>query len=812
MINNEPISENNTNIEYKQLPLLALRGLCVFPAMNLHFDVGRKKSMKALNEAMDRDQLIFLVAQKDIVTDKPTQDDLNEVGTISKIKQIIKTPGDNLRVVVEGISRARIVEIVKDEPFFEAVIDDTPAEQRTVSKVKKEAIMRNAQNSFVDYSALAPKLPSDLMLKVMDAKEMGKLADEIASGVPIKLEEKQQILEEFDEYERLEQMIFILENEIGILDIEKEMREKIREQIDKNQREYYLREQMKVIQNELGEAENAYEDALEYKNKIAALCLPQEHEDKLQKEAARLTKMPYGSSESGVIRTYLDTCLELPWNKTTKDRLDLKRARKILDGDHYGLDKVKERIIEFLAVRQLTEEQSPQILCLVGPPGVGKTSIGRSVASAMNREYARVSLGGVRDEADIRGHRKTYIGAMPGRIIAALRQAGSKNPVVILDEIDKMASDFRGDPAAALLEVLDGEQNKTFRDHYVELPFDLSQVMFITTANTLDTIPRPLLDRMEVIEITTYTTTEKVHIAKKHLIPKQLKKHGLTSKQLKFDEAALLKIIDGYTMESGVRNLEREIARICRKAAKILVDGEVENIKVKASNVSDFLGTIKILREKISSENQVGVVNGLAWTQTGGDILPVEVNVMDGSGKLELTGLLGDVMKESAHAAISCIRSRLDMFPLIPRDFYKVKDIHIHFPEGAIPKDGPSAGITIATALISALSGCEVRRDVAMTGEITLRGRVLAIGGLKEKTMAAYKAGVKTIIIPKECEKDLADLEDVVKQNIEFVMASSIDDVISVAFAKSPLESNDKNAKMDVVINTQTSGVTEIRQ
>lgn len=812
MVNHEPISDNNTKPELKKLPLLALRGLCVFPSMNLHFDVGRQKSMRALNEAMDRDQLIFLVAQKDMITDKPEESDLFEVGTIAKIKQIIKVPGDNLRVIVEGISRARIVEIIQDEPYFEAVIDDTPTPQRILGRIRREALMRNAQNVFIDYSSLAPKLPNDLMLKVMEAKTPGALADEIASGTPIKLHDKQEVLEEFDEYKRLRHVIFILENEISILDIEKEMRQKLKEQIDKNQREYYLREQLKVIQNELGEGENSYEDSLEYKEKIKALKLPDESEERLLKEAARLPKMPYGSSEGGVIRTYLDTCLELPWNKVTKDRLDLKRARKILDSDHYGLNKVKDRIIEFLAVKSLTTEQSPQILCLVGPPGVGKTSIGRSVARAMGRKYTRVSLGGVRDEADIRGHRKTYIGAMPGRIIAALRQAGSKNPVMILDEIDKMSSDFRGDPSAAMLEVLDSEQNREFRDHYIELPFDLSEVMFITTANTLDTIPRPLLDRMEVIEITSYTTTEKINIAKQHLIPKQLKKHGLNSKQLKFDEAAVCDIIEGYTLESGVRNLEREIAKVCRKAAALLVSGEKEHIKVTKSALFELLGPVKVLKEKISAEDQVGVVNGLAWTQTGGDILSVEVNVMEGSGKVELTGLLGDVMKESAHAAISCIRSRIDSFPGIARDFYKTKDIHIHFPEGAIPKDGPSAGITIATALISALSGCAVRRDVAMTGEITLRGRVLAIGGLKEKTMAAYKAGVKTVIIPKECEKDLSELEPVVKDNIEFVMASSIDDVIAVAFSKSPCADADNGSELGAMMNNARQNVTEIRQ
>ncbi|MBR2742133.1 MAG: endopeptidase La [Clostridia bacterium] len=810
MTDNE-LNINTENNETTTLPLLALRGLCVFPAMNIHFDVGRKKSVKALEEAMERDQRIFLVAQKDTVTDKPEEEDLYEVGTIARIKQIVKVPGDTLRVIVEGQKRARKVKMVRREPYFEAEVDTSAPPVRAVSRIRREALIRNAQNTFIDYSELAPKLPGDLMLKVIEAKSPGALADEIASGTPIKLSEKQAVLEEFDEYKRLQKVIFTLENEISILDVENEMREKIREQIDKNQREYYLREQMKVIQGELGEGENTYEESLEYKDKILKLKLKAELEERLLKEAARLAKMPYGSSEGAVIRTYLDTCLELPWNKTTRERIDIKRARKMLDADHYGLTKVKDRVIEFMAVRALTQDQSPQILCLVGPPGVGKTSVGRSIASAMGRKYARVSLGGVRDEADIRGHRKTYIGAMPGRIINALKLAGSKNPVMILDEIDKMSSDFRGDPASAMLEVLDGEQNVEFRDHYIELPFDLSKVMFITTANTLDTIPRPLLDRMEVIEITSYTDTEKLNIARLHLIPKQLKKHGLTSKQLKFDEAAVSAIIEGYTMESGVRNLEREIAKVCRKAAALIVSKEKDSVRATADNIADFLGPVKVIKERIPKEDQVGVVNGLAWTQTGGDLLSVEANVMEGSGKVELTGLLGDVMKESAHAAISCIRSRIELFPAIPRDFYKTKDIHIHFPEGAIPKDGPSAGITIACALISALSGCPVRRDVAMTGEITLRGRVLPIGGLKEKTMAAYKAGVKTVIIPKDCEKDLSELESVVRENIEFVTASEIDDVIKTAFAVSPFTKG-KDINLPLQHGEPRMSVAEISQ
>lgn len=782
------------NEEKNTLPLLALRGLCVFPSMSLHFDVGRVKSINALNAAMENDQIIFLVAQKDIMTDNPSHDEIYKVGTIAKIKQIAKVQGENLRVVVEGIARARIVEIIQDEPYYEAVIDDTIKAPRLLGQVRREALIRNAQEAFIDYSSLAPKLPADLMLKVMDAKNPGILADEIASATPIKLESKQQVLEEFDENKRLKLLTSILENEILILEVESDMRRKVKEQLDKNQKEYYLREQLKVIQNELGEGENIYEDSLEYKEKIEKLDIPEESKEKLLKEASRLAKMQFGSSESTVIRTYLDNCLELPWNTFTKDRVDLKKAQKILDSDHYGLTKVKERIIEFLAVEALTDNQSPQLLCLVGPPGVGKTSICRSVAEALGRKYARVSLGGVRDEADIRGHRKTYIGAMPGRIINAIKQAGSSNPVIVLDEIDKMSNDFRGDPAAALLEVMDGEQNKEFRDHYIELPYDLSKVMFITTANTLDTIPRPLLDRMEVIELTTYTSTEKLHIAKEHLIPKQEEKHGLTSKQLKFDDEAISAIIEGYTRESGVRNLERQIARVCRKAAKIIVDGEKASVKVKGGNVSDFLGPVKIIKEKISDTDEVGVVNGLAWTQTGGDILPVEVNVMDGTGKVELTGLLGDVMKESAHAAISCIRSRINEFEAVPADFYKTKDIHIHFPEGAIPKDGPSAGVTVATALISALSDCPVKRTIAMTGEITLRGRVLAIGGLKEKTMAAYKAGVETVIIPFDCEKDILEIDEAVKENVNFVLAKTIDDVIAHAFSKSPLKSDNKKA------------------
>ncbi len=816
MINNTPVKANDKYDNNRHtLPLLALRGICVFPEMNLHFDVGRQKSTKALNEAMEREQLVFLVAQREMMTDKPERNDLYDVGVIAKIKQILKTTSDNSRVIVEGIARARILGIVRSEPYFEAIVEELPdVARRSVNRIRKEAIMRSAQDAFVDYASLAPKLPGDLMLKVMGAKTPGMLADVIAATTPLKLPSKQAILEECDEYKRLRKLIFTLEEEINILEAERDLQEKVREQVDKNQREYYLREQLKVIQNELGEGENSYDDAQTYKEAIEKLGLPEEHEEKLIREAMRLPKLPFSSSEAGVIRTYLDTCLELPWNKFTRDRIDLKRARRILDADHYGLNKVKDRIIEFLAVQKLSKEQSPQILCLVGPPGVGKTSIGHSVASAMGRKYARVSLGGVRDEADIRGHRKTYIGSMPGRIITALRQAGSSNPVIILDEIDKMSNDFRGDPASAMLEVLDGEQNREFRDHFIEIPYDLSRVMFIMTANTLDTIPRPLLDRMEVIELSSYTTIDKLNIAKSHLIPKQIKKHGLAAKQLRFTDEAILGIIDSYTSESGVRNLEREIAKVCRKTAARVVEDPDAKTRVTEKNLHEFLGVPKTLREKISSEDQVGVVNGLAWTSVGGEMLSVETNVMDGTGKLELTGLLGDVMKESAHAAMSCIRSRIESFPSVDRDFYKNKDIHIHFPEGAIPKDGPSAGVTVATSLLSALSGCAVLRDVAMTGEITLRGRVLAIGGLREKTMAAYKAGVKTVIIPKECAKDMEELEEVVRNNLNFVFASTIDDVIDAAFAQSPrgLGSDDATRSAKAIPEVRMPDLVEIRQ
>lgn len=764
-------------IDCQTMPVIPLRGLTAFPKMMLHFDVGRDRSIQSINEAMRENQLIFLVAQKEIRTDNPGIEDVYLIGTVAKIRQILKFPGDNTRVLVEGLYRARIERIIKLEPFISAEICRLEIPDVKESSIRSEALIRSTQQLFSEYIDYAPKLTHEVMVNVVSAEDLGALADYIAQNIPTKFTYKQAVLEELHPYKRLALVNKLLRRELEILKIESDIAGKVKEQIDRNQRDYFLREQMKAIQEELGEKDDVNSEYGEYVAKIHKLKLTDEVREKLLKEAERLTKMQYHSPEGTVIRTYLDTCLELPWNKTTKDRSNIKTAKKILDRDHYGLTKVKERILEYLAVKQLSPNLTGQILCLVGPPGVGKTSIGISIARALGRKYARLSLGGVRDEADIRGHRKTYIGAMPGRVMTALRNAGSKNAVILLDEIDKMSNDFRGDPSAAMLEVLDSEQNQAFRDHYLEVPFDLSEVLFITTANTTSTIPRPLLDRMEVIELTSYTTEEKFHIAKNHLIKKQLKKHGLTSSRLKFADDAIYAIISGYTRESGVRTLEREIGTVCRKAAKSIVSDETGSIKVTAGNISDFLGAARYKKEQAFTGDEPGVVNGLAWTAVGGEILEVEANVIDGTGKIEITGNLGSVMNESAKAALTYIRSRTNVFD-IDADFYKNHDIHIHFPEGAIPKDGPSAGITIATALVSALTGIPARRDIAMTGEISIRGRVLPIGGLKEKTMAAYRSGIKTVIIPEENVKDLEEIDSVVKDAVEFIPVKHVDTVI----------------------------------
>ena len=765
-----------------RLPVLALRGLAVFPGQTIHFDVGRAKSALALEYAMKHDQILFLVPQKDILVEDPGLTDLYPMGTVVKVKQILKAQNENIRVLVVGLHRARIKEMTQNEPYLAGVVE--AAESLPVKDVLHgRALCREAGLLYGVYSDMVERPAQAVHLQILASEDCGFVADTIAQNSGMDYRDKAKLLCQLNPVRRMENALKLLQQEIQMLQIEADIQERTRAIMDQEQREYYLREQMKAIREELGDGDDESEFA-EYEKNILALNLPKECEEKLLKDISRLRKQPYGSAEASVLRNYLDTVLELPWNASTKERINVAAAQKILDKDHFGLEKVKNRILETIAVRQIAPEMPPQILCLVGPPGVGKTSVAYSIARSLNRKLARIALGGVHDEADIRGHRKTYVGAMPGRIISALIQAGSSNPLLLLDEVDKMGSDHRGDPSAALLEVLDGEQNKTYRDHYIEIPFDLSNVMFITTANTLDTIPRPLLDRMEIIELNSYTDEEKLMIAKGHLIPKQIQKHGLKKTQLKFTDDAIREVIRCYTRESGVRSLERCIAEICRKVDMHFVsNADVKRIAVTGSNVDTFLGTKKYLPDHIASVDEVGLVTGLAWTYVGGETLEVEVNVMDGSGKLELTGNLGDVMKESAHAALSYIRANWEKLG-VEKDFYKTKDIHVHFPEGAVPKDGPSAGITVCTAIVSALTGKTVRRDVAMTGEISLRGRVLPIGGLKEKTMAALRHGIHTVIIPKDNERDLADIDQTVRSALNFISAQTIDAVLDVALNK----------------------------
>lgn len=776
------MSDNKKQAKKQVLPLLPLRGLTVFPYMTLPFDVGRVKSVKALEEAMVGNQSILLVAQRDARNDSPGEEDIYNVGTVSKVKQLLRLPGDTIRVLVEGITRAEIKEIVQYEPYFTAEVVEIQQDDNDsiMSAGEKEALKRRVLSVFEEYVSLSARVPADMLMSVMSIEEPGQLADIIAANTFLKVDQKQEILEEFNSELRLEKLLSILIKEIEILEIEKNINTRVRKQIDKMQKEYYLREQIKAIQTELGERDNIAAETDEYREKLKSAKLPEEAEKKVIKELDRLSKMPPGSAESGVIRTYIDWIFDLPWNVSTSEVIDLEAAERILEEDHYGLVKVKERIIEYLAVRKLKNSLKGPILCLVGPPGVGKTSIAKSIARALGRKYVRMSLGGVRDEAEIRGHRRTYVGSMPGRIISALKQAGSNNPLILLDEIDKMSHDFRGDPASAMLEVLDSEQNFSFRDHYLELAFNLSNVLFLTTANNLDTVPRPLLDRMEVINISGYTEEEKVNIALKYLIPKQLELHGLRKSNLRMDEKAVRGIINYYTREAGVRNLEREIATVCRKIAKEIVASGKNTITVSDKSLEKYLGTKRFRYEKIKGKDEIGIATGLAWTPVGGDTLSIEVTLMNGSGKLELTGQLGDVMKESAKAAISYLRSRSTQYN-IDVDFYTKLDIHIHIPEGAIPKDGPSAGITLATAMFSALSGLPVRKNVAMTGEITLRGKVLPIGGLKEKVLAAHRAGINTIIIPVDNKKDLDDIPENVKKVLVFVLASDMDTVLSTA-------------------------------
>ena len=760
------------------LPVLALRGLTVFPDLTLSFDVEREISIYALDCAMEADRRIFLVTQREIGVMQPQEEDLYEVGTVCHILQIIKTSDSSVRVVVQGESRAHIRRLWQLKPFLQANVELLEEDFPGKFTNRTEALLRQTYAIFGEYKELVNNIPDEIVSAILDCRDPGKVADTLAQQITLHHDDRQTILEQLHPIKRLQKMNELLAHEVDVISLEMQMDQKMRQRVAQVQKDMILREQVKVLQHELGE--DGDEEIDEYTESVKALHLSEEIEKKLLKEVNRLAKQPYGSAEASVIRNYLDVCLEMPWNKQTKDRADVTKAKALLDREHFGLDKVKERILELIAVRQINPDAKGKILCLVGPPGVGKTSIAISVAKAMNRKLSRLSLGGVRDEADIRGHRKTYIGAMPGRIIDAMIRSGSMNPLLVLDEIDKLSSDMRGDPASALLEVLDSEQNYAFRDHFLEIPVDLSRVMFITTANTTDTIPRPLLDRMEVIELNSYTDEEKVEIAKRHLLPKQLKEHGLKKSQLRLSDDALRKMIAAYTRESGVRVLERQIGRLCRKAAMQLVQGDVKRVSITDKDLKDFLGVERYTESVHITKDETGVVNGLAWTEVGGEILEVEVNVMDGSGKLELTGNLGTVMQESAKTALSCLRSRSQTLG-IERDFYQTKDIHIHFPEGAVPKDGPSAGIAITTAMLSALTGRKVRGDVAMTGEVTLRGRVLPIGGLKEKTMAALRNGVKTVIIPKENEKDLEEIDRTVRSKLQFIGVETVDAVFAAA-------------------------------
>lgn len=764
---------------YEGIPLIPLRGISLFPHMMKHFDVGRPMSILALEAAMATDQRIFLVLQKDSETNIPTEEDFYTVGNVVQIKQMLKLPGDSIRVLVESLNRGEIRRVVSKEPYYKVDIDEINDNQTVNSRI--EAMMRRCVSMFADYSNIRNISSSELLFSIDSITEPGVMSDLVASQLVLKPEIKQELLETFDPAERLERLLVLMATEIEVIAIEKELGEKVKAQVSKSQREYYLREQIKVIRSELGEDDEQHEEEIkELRAKLKKLKFKKIYAEKIEKEIDRYSRLSTYSAESGVIRTYVTTILGLPWNKTTKEQLDLKKAEAVLEEDHYGLEKVKERILEHLAVKSLTKNMKGQIICLVGPPGVGKTSVAKSIARSIGRKFTRMSLGGVRDEAEIRGHRRTYIGAIPGRIINGIREVDTKNPLFLLDEIDKLASDFRGDPSSALLEVLDPEQNKEFTDHYLEMPFDLSDVMFVTTANTLNTIPTPLLDRMEVIEVSGYTELEKLNIAKKYLIPKKLKEHGLKKGQIGIGDDGILEIIRSYTRESGVRSLERKIADICRKAAVRIVKEKIKGVKIYRRNLEKYLGKELHRYDLVGSEDQVGIVTGLAWTSVGGETLSIEVNIMDGDGKLKITGQIGDVMKESADAAVSYIRSITDKINVDP-EFYKVHDIHIHIPEGAIPKDGPSAGITIATAVISALTGVESNRFVAMTGEITLRGRVLGIGGLKEKSLAGMRAGIKKILYPKENKKDYEELPDIVKKNIEFTAVDDMMDVLKIA-------------------------------
>ncbi|MDD5877822.1 MAG: endopeptidase La [Clostridiales bacterium] len=778
------MEQNYTKIDH-ELPLIPLRGLAIFPYMILNFDIGREMSLKALDQAMLEDELVFLTSQKEAEVDEPTTDDFYHVGTICKVKQVIKLPGETVRVLVEGISRGKIKEIDEEEGYFKAVVEEIIYDQENAeTDVEVEAFVRNVFDAFEEYINIGNRVSPEILVSLAEIENVDRFIDTIAANIFLKAEQKQEILEEFDISKRLELLYRILLEEIDILKIEKKITLRVKKQMNKVQKEYYLREQLKAIQKELGEDEDLSSEVEEYKEKLKKIKASKETKLKIEKEISKFSRTSPQSPDSSVSRTYLDTIFSLPWNKETRDKLDLKNAKEILDQQHYGLEKVKDRILEYLAIRKLSKSLKGPIICLVGPPGVGKTSIAKSIAEALGKKFVRISLGGVRDEAEIRGHRRTYVGSIPGRIINGLKEAQTKNPVFLLDEIDKMAADYKGDPSSAMLEVLDPEQNKTFVDHYLEVPFDLSKILFVTTANSLSTIPGPLLDRMEVIEVSGYIEEEKLNIAQKYLLPKQVKENGLEEGFVTVEEQAMRDIINYYTREAGVRTLERTIGKVCRKIAKKFVENpSLEGVVVTSKDLEEYLGRDKYLYDLAGTKPEVGVVTGLAWTSVGGVTLPVEVNVLNGKGQVVLTGSLGDVMKESAQAGISYIRSIADKFD-IPEDFYKTEDIHIHCPEGATPKDGPSAGITMATAVISALTKIPVRSDVAMTGEITLRGRVMVVGGVKEKVLAAHRAGIKKVLIPRECDAQLDEIPENVKEKLEIVLVDHMDQVLEHALVK----------------------------
>ena len=804
------MNESNENL-FLELPIIPLRGIVVFPKMVLHFDVGRKKSIKALQKAMDDDQKVFLVCQKDASVDEPNIDDMYDVGVICTIRQMMRIPGsENMRVVVEGDERATLYSFTSVKPYIGGLVEIAGDNNSNleISDDEDKAYQRIIKREFERYASLMPKISNEVIAKVISIKDSGELADFVCSNTFLDYYEKQDVLSALDQSERICQLVVYLKKENNALEIESEIQEKVQNEIDKSQREYYLREEMKVISEALGESDNPLEEAEEYKSKVSALKCSDDIKEKLLKECDKLAKMPSGSHEGTVERNYLDKCLEIPFGKYTKDSINLEKSRKILDKEHYGLDKVKERIVDSLAVYKRNPEFNGQILCLAGPPGVGKTSIVKSLAKSMGRKYVRIALGGIHEEAEIRGHRKTYIGSMPGRIVEAVIKSGVMNPIILLDEIDKVGNDFKGDPSSALLEALDPEQNNSFADHYIEFPLDLSRVLFITTANDVSAIAGPLYDRMEVIELNSYTALEKFYIAKKHLVKKEMIKHSLTSKEFKISDDAINILIENYTREAGVRTLEKQIATLCRKATVSLESG-AKSFKVTDKNIEKYLGKKKFSDDLVSKEDQVGTVNGLAWTSVGGTMLPIEVSVLNGTGKIELTGNLGDVMKESAKTAVSYIRSKASEYG-IDEDFYKNKDIHIHAPEAAVPKDGPSAGLAITTAIVSELTGIAIKSNVAMTGEISLKGKALAIGGLKEKSMAAYKAGCDTVIIPQDNKKDLDEISDEVKQVIDFISVKNFDEVLPIALVSRPIKK--KEVKENLIVTDKTSKTNVVTQ